>query len=237
MLSKSSESRLALIYTLIAIGALCAALYSVLGVNRFEGRGAVAYVNGDPIAEAEYARAIKAMQAGIERPLTDDDKARALRVLINEELIVQEAIHLGLAQDDRLVRKNLVQAMINSDNVTDFLAALDGNSSFYDAADKAGFENSTLPALVPIGKVADLLGGEASETVTQMQKGDIAGPIKSGDDQIFLWLTHMIKGQSELDHVRDQVVAEAERRKMEDAFDDYVTRLRRRARIKTSPQL
>lgn len=75
---------------------------------------AIARVNDTPIPMAEYVRALDAMQAGLERPLTEQDKLRALTILVNEELIVQEALRLNLASDDRLVRKNLIQALINS---------------------------------------------------------------------------------------------------------------------------
>ena len=99
---------------------LGAALYSALGIagapftNGGGGRSGVAYVNGEAIPQSEYARALSAMQAGLERPLSAEDKARALRILIDEELIVQDAMRLGLPQSDRLVRKNLVEAMIRA---------------------------------------------------------------------------------------------------------------------------
>ncbi|GJL92146.1 peptidylprolyl isomerase [Hyphococcus sp.] len=95
---------------------LGAALFSALGINGVSGgeRNGVAYVNGEAIPQSEYARALSAMQAGLERPLSAEDKDRALRILIDEELIVQEAMRLGLPQSDRLVRKNLVEAMIRA---------------------------------------------------------------------------------------------------------------------------
>jgi hypothetical protein len=93
---------------------LGAALYSALGIDGAPGGGGVAYVNGEAIPQSEYARALSAMQAGLERPLSAEDKARALRILIDEELIVQEAMRLGLPQSDRLVRKNLVEAVIRA---------------------------------------------------------------------------------------------------------------------------
>lgn len=105
-------------YVLAAVLALGSALLIALDlspIHRLSDRSyAIARVNDTPIPVAEYARALDAMQAGLDRPLTEQDKSRALTTLINEELIVQEALRLNLASDDRLVRKNLVQALINS---------------------------------------------------------------------------------------------------------------------------
>ncbi len=105
-------------YILAAAVALGSALFIALDLSplgRFSDRSyAAARVNDTPIPLAEYVRALDAMQAGLERPLTEQDKSRALARLIDEELIVQEALRLNLASDDRLVRKNLVQALINS---------------------------------------------------------------------------------------------------------------------------
>lgn len=107
-------TKAAWLYILAALMALGSALWMALGISLPDREPAVAYVNGQPIPKAEYSRAINAMQAGLERPLTDADHARALRLLIDEELIVQDAERLNLSAQDRLVRKNLVQAMIRS---------------------------------------------------------------------------------------------------------------------------
>lgn len=105
-------------YILAAVLALGSALFVALDLSplrMFSNEGyAVARVNETPIPVAEYVRALNAMQAGLNRPLTEQDKSRALTKLIDEELIVQEALRLNLASDDRLARKNLIQALINS---------------------------------------------------------------------------------------------------------------------------
>lgn len=103
---------------LAAVLALLSALLIALDLSPLQRLAnesyAIARVNDAPIPMAEYVRALDAMQAGLERPITEQDRSRALATLINEELIVQEALRLNLASDDRLVRKNLVQALINS---------------------------------------------------------------------------------------------------------------------------
>ena len=108
----------AFFYILAAVLALGSALLVALDLSplrRLSNESyAVARVNDTPIPIAEYVRALDAMQAGLERPITEQDRSRALTILVNEELIVQEALRLNLASDDRLVRKNLVQALMSS---------------------------------------------------------------------------------------------------------------------------
>ncbi|MEX6633742.1 SurA N-terminal domain-containing protein [Hyphococcus lacteus] len=114
MENKSSRPT-ALLFLVASFLGLAGAVITALGEPAIESsNSAVAFVNGKPIPEMEYARAVDAMQAGLDRGLKQEDKIRALQILIDEELIVQEALTLDLASDDRLVRKNLVQAMIRS---------------------------------------------------------------------------------------------------------------------------
>lgn len=245
-------------------------------------RNAVAHVNGVPIPQTEFARAINAMQAGLDRPLTEADKSKALNLLIDEELIVQEAIGLGLAGSDRLVRKNLVQAMIRSatsldtsteisddqlesffaenvnlfaspdhytvkaawsgpgdafDHKAVFVKAMDANESFTDAAKLAQLQIIDLPLQIPIGKVSDLLGGEAAKLVSEMKNGDIAGPVSSTGRELYIWLVQRSDGAVAFDDVKETVRAEWKRRQEEAALSKYVTGLRNKARIKSSNNL
>ena len=102
------------VYALTSLIALLAAVVWALRPQPVTVGTGPAVVNGVPIPEEEHLRALDAMQAGLERALTEEDKKRALNVLVDEELLVQQAIKLNLAADDRLVRRNLIQAMIRS---------------------------------------------------------------------------------------------------------------------------
>ena len=103
------------LYLGAAIAGLCAALTSALGLFTPDPDlgGAVVTVNGAPISKAEFLRASGAMQASLDRQLNAEDRERALDVLIKEELLVQRALDLGLARDDRLAKRNLIQAVVN----------------------------------------------------------------------------------------------------------------------------
>jgi len=170
MNNSRAGNRTTLAYAIAAFLALGAALFTVLGVS-VNGRemGAVAYVNGDPIPDAEYIRARDAMQAGLTRSLTKEDKTRALQILIDEELLVQEALRLGLGRDDRLVRKNLVQALIRS--VTTLNPAAEPNEAevraFYEE-EKSLFSS---PRLVTIEVVRAPSEGASQGFMDALHKG------------------------------------------------------------------
>lgn len=100
-----------------AIGGLAAAAASLLGPAE-DGGGlpddAVARVNATLIRSEEYERLLAALEGDRRTPLRDEDRRRVLDRLIEEELLVQHALALGLARSDRRVRADLVSAVLGS---------------------------------------------------------------------------------------------------------------------------
>jgi hypothetical protein len=74
--------------------------------------GSVARVNGVPIREEVWARLTAALDADRRTPLTDADRRFVLDRLIEEELLVQHGVALGLLRNDRRVRADLVSAVL-----------------------------------------------------------------------------------------------------------------------------
>ena len=102
---------------LLAVGAtlgLAAALWGALGQPGFgrPGRDAIATVEGVDVSRADYERALGALAADKRTPLTTADARRALDRLIDEELLVQRGLDLGLGTSDLAVRKAVVDAMV-----------------------------------------------------------------------------------------------------------------------------
>ena len=263
------------LYILAAFLGLGGALASALGLFTPSSSivDAVALVNGEPISQIEYQRAISAMQSGFKRPLTQEDRKRALKLLIDEELMLQHALELGLARDDRLARRDLIQAVIklaalpseNRDPTEDdlkaffdqekalfappaivtvklaatdqaaaadqFIARLKAGATFDQAVSSVGLRAVELPGGIPLGKLADYAGGAVRDAVYAMTPGDIAGPIETDANLYFVWLTQRRGGATQFNKVKAQVRAEWDRRREEEAFDTYVARLRKRARI------
>lgn len=75
---------------------------------------AVAAVNGTPVYADELARLVAGIEADTEAPAEPAMQRHALDRLIDEELLVQRGLELGLATSDRRVRADLVAAMIRS---------------------------------------------------------------------------------------------------------------------------
>jgi hypothetical protein len=103
-----------------ALLALGAAAGLAIAVGSLVGRGSgdalepdvVATVNGVPIRADEYLRAIAAVAGDRRTPIDAAEKRRILDRLIDEELLVQRGIELGLVRRERTVRASLVAATI-----------------------------------------------------------------------------------------------------------------------------
>jgi parvulin-like peptidyl-prolyl isomerase len=97
-----------------AAGLAWAAVGLLAGGSGGEGlpEGAVASVNGELVGVDEYERAVQALAADRRDPLGDADRRHVLDRLLDEELLVQRGLELGLASNDRRVRGDLVSAVI-----------------------------------------------------------------------------------------------------------------------------
>ena len=100
-----------------ALGIILAAT-GLVDVKRTSGllppRGAAALVNGELIRNEDFARTLAGV-AGDRRDGVDGQQRReVLDRLVDEELLVQRGIELGLARHDRKVRADLTAAVIAS---------------------------------------------------------------------------------------------------------------------------
>lgn len=106
-------------WRLAGIGAalgLALAVWSSLGRPQpaLGGPPPAATVDGRVIPLAEYLRAVEAIAADRGRRPTAAERARALAMLIREELLVQQALELDLVRADRTVRKAVVAGMLQA---------------------------------------------------------------------------------------------------------------------------
>lgn len=93
---------------------LAGAMWSALGVgSAVESYGdAIAVVDGTPIARSVFDSAIEGLASAKRTPLTEAEKREALERIIDEELLLQRALELGLGESDPQSRKALVNAML-----------------------------------------------------------------------------------------------------------------------------
>ena len=112
-----SERRAIALLALGAIAGLVAAAAGLLAQTRAASAlpdGAVAAVNGTAVRRADYERAVEALASDRRGGIDDADKRHVLDRLVDEELLVQRALDLGLARSDRRVRGDLVAAVIEA---------------------------------------------------------------------------------------------------------------------------
>ena len=179
---------------LLALGAatgLATAIGSLVGgtIDRPLGSDAVAVVNDTPIRREDYLRALGAVASDRRTPLDDADKHRILDRLIDEELLLQRGLALGLAERDRSVRAPLVAATI------DLLARANREPTdaelraFYDA----NREYFTDPGRVRVGQVFVRVEGRpeaeararADDALRRLRAGEPLDTVRAalGDDE------------------------------------------------------
>jgi len=166
---------------LLALGAatgLAIAIGSLVGgtIDRPLGADPVALVNDTPIRRDDYLRALGAVATDRRTPLDDADKHRILDRLIDEELLLQRGLALGLTERDHSVRAPLVAATI------DLLARANREPTdaelraFYDA----NREYFTVPGRVRVGQVFVRVEGR-SETDARARADDALRRLRSGE--------------------------------------------------------
>lgn len=105
---------------LLALGAVVGLACAVTGLVASEATrtalptNAVATVNGEAIRLEDFQLAVAALAADRRRGVDAERKRYVLQRLVDEELLIQRALELGLARHDHRVRADLVAAMIHS---------------------------------------------------------------------------------------------------------------------------
>ncbi|MDH3686674.1 MAG: peptidylprolyl isomerase [Myxococcales bacterium] len=114
-----SEARRARLLLLLgaAAGLTAAAAGLITGVGRSSAppaAGEIARVNGAGIPREQLQRTLGALARDKRNALTPQDERHVLDRLIEEELLVQRGVEVGLVDSDARIRKAMVAAMIQS---------------------------------------------------------------------------------------------------------------------------
>lgn len=102
----------------LAVGAFVGLIAAGYGILRQASsadalpESAVASVNGSLIGRDVFERALNRTRAG--RGISDQDKALLLERLIDDELLVQRGVELGMTQSDTEVRRAIVNSLVAS---------------------------------------------------------------------------------------------------------------------------
>jgi len=102
----------------LALGAAAGIGCSAVGLllsgehGRTLSANAAASVNGAVIRLEEYDRAVAAFASDRREPIGPEERRHVLDRMLDEELLVQRGLELGLARNDRRVRGDIVSAVI-----------------------------------------------------------------------------------------------------------------------------
>ncbi|MEY4948559.1 MAG: hypothetical protein RL698_770 [Pseudomonadota bacterium] len=140
----------------------------------------IASVNGQDISRSEYLRAVDALGRDRREPISPDDRRRVLSRLVDEELLLQRGIELGLLRRDAKIRNDLVSTVIDT--------AIGGASSAEPTADEvAGFyrENTyffAAPGRLRAREVFVRVAPGADEAGSRKRAEDAAARLRQGQD-------------------------------------------------------
>jgi parvulin-like peptidyl-prolyl isomerase len=165
-----------------AAAGVAAAAVGLLGTDaRGAGlpKGAIASVNGTLIYEADYLRLVEGVESDTREPAPPELRRRVLDRMIDEELLVQRGVELGLVESDRRVRADITQAMIQSIVVeTEDEAPSEAELRRFFAEESAFF---TQPGRVRVGQVFFRVAGSAAEAEQRARAEEAARRLAAGE--------------------------------------------------------
>jgi hypothetical protein len=213
-------------------------------LQRLTHGDAAALVNGHPIARDDVERALASAGADRRAQLTAQDREKALERLIEDELLAQRAVALGLPITDPNARKVLIRGLIDSvvaaapeptdAELRSFFAA---NAALFQAADLISVApvERAVPGLpgtpMTIAKLKDYLGAQA-ETLASLPPGGVGGPFRFAGESFTLRVTARQGGgaatfEASREAVRARFIVERDGRRLR----AYLESLKRAARI------
>jgi hypothetical protein len=236
------------------VGAALAVFYIVRVPDNAEpATDAVAWVNDRPISRASYENALRAV-AGDRKggTLRGDDRERVLQRLIDQELLIDRAIELGLHERDSQIRNQLATAMI------DFLVrrAADDATAADEAALRAFYEENhfrferspqyrvaleggavPLPdGLLLAKEIEQRLGPSAARQIAELEVGESASIGEDGGGYTARLLERRGGTLVPFGDARDAVEAAYLRDRSEAALREFLEVARQRTDIRVEAQ-
>ena len=96
-----------------AAAGVAVAAWGLLGTDA-RSAGLPDSVNGTLLYMDDYRRLVEGVESDTREPASPELRRRVLDRMIEEELLVQRGVELGLVESDRRVRADITQAMIQS---------------------------------------------------------------------------------------------------------------------------
>jgi len=210
---------------------------------------AIARVNDRLILRDAWLRAVAAVSSERRTALTESDKRHILDRLIDEELLAQHGLALGLVEQDRRLRGQLVAQVLQT-------ASASSSSEFSDTElrkfysqhrdfftpparlriaatriDANGQRSAMVPpvpnALLPPSELRMYLGPTLTRAVLELQPGEGSAAVAHGSGHAVVEvLQHQAATAPAFEEIREQVRAEMQRRADEAAVRQLLKQLR-----------
>lgn len=231
----------------LTIAGLCLGLIAAIQevhLQRLTHADAAAFVNGQPIAQEDVERALASFGADKRAQLTREDRDKVLERLIEDELLAQRAVSLGLPTNDPNARKVLIRGLIDS-LVAAAPAPAEDELRRYFEANPSLFQGADLIAVAPVegavrglpatamtvDKLKDYLG-ETAERLRQVPAGGVTGPFRFAGQDFTLRVVSRTGGapprfEATQDEVRARFIVERDGRRLR----SYIDSLKRAAKI------
>lgn len=219
---------------------------------------AAAVVNGEVIGLDEYTRAMVALARDKSTPVRVTDRERILERLIEEELLVQRAVEIGLVSRDRKVRAALVDTML-----VQIMAGEDESPQVSEESMRAWYAENTdlfrtppqflvrrvgdagmvqLPnTLIPLPKLKDYVGAATAEAIAAAEPGSLVTPDGVTTDRVEetsgYVLVRRVNGTAPtFEAAREQIRTAMQREQAGAKFREYLSWLKARASIERNVQ-
>ncbi len=140
---------------------------------------AVAAVNGHAVRVQDYERALAALATDRRNEVGEIEKSRILDRLIEEELLIQHAIELGLVRSDRRVRADLVSALIQS--VVSEATTLEATRAQIEVFYEENLDYFTQPGRVRTRQILVRLGESRSAEEALERAREITRRLRAGE--------------------------------------------------------
>jgi hypothetical protein len=238
---------------LLAGGMLAGAALAVFYIARVPdapelAADAVAWVDGRPIARDSYESALRAVAADRKTgALREGDRERVLERLIDQELLIDRAIELGLHERDPQIRNQLATAMIDFlvRRAEDEARAADETElrAFYEA-ERFRFERATQYRVAVEGQAVPLpdgfllekeieqrLGPSAARKVAGLQVGESIEVESGGGSYTVRLLERRGGGVAPFEEAEEAVKAGYQRHRGETAVREFLDLARQRTDI------
>ncbi|MBI3781972.1 MAG: peptidyl-prolyl cis-trans isomerase [Deltaproteobacteria bacterium] len=185
---------------LLAVGAAAGILLAAAGILRTGSSstgalpaGVIAQVNGHAIRLQDYERAINALAQDRRSGIDATQRKLVVDRLIDDELLLERAMELGLARDDLRVRRALTGAVIESvvadqDSIQpsdrELRSFYDSERDFFTSPGQLRLRQIWLRASTPADTDAAL--DRARKAITRLRSGDDFSSVKHdlGDQEI-----------------------------------------------------